>query len=125
MNHRHSFLAATFAMLAGCGGETPPAKPPATTATNPEPIKTGTPTPPAPRAPRADASALDRKTIFGNPERAAPRVSPDGKQIAWLAPKDGVLNVFVAPVAETTKAKAVTDEKNRPVPYFFWVARLT
>jgi dipeptidyl aminopeptidase/acylaminoacyl peptidase len=71
-------------------------------------------------APRADASLLPRQLIFGNPERAAPYVSHDGKKLAWLAPKDGVLNVFVAPVGDVTQARAVTDEKGRPIPGFSW-----
>jgi dipeptidyl aminopeptidase/acylaminoacyl peptidase len=71
-------------------------------------------------APRADASLLQRKLIFGNPERAAPHVSHDGKRLAWLAPKDGVLNVFVAPVGDVSQARAVTDEKGRPIPGFSW-----
>jgi protein-disulfide isomerase len=33
---------------------------------------------------------IDRKVLFGNPERTSPQLSPDGKRIAWLAPKDGV-----------------------------------
>jgi dipeptidyl aminopeptidase/acylaminoacyl peptidase len=121
MNHRRIFMAASFAALGACGGENPPAKPPTTTATTPDTTKTlASNTLPAPKPPRADASVLDRKTIFGNPERAAPRVSADGKQLAWVAPKDGVMNVFVAPVSDPSKAKAVTDEKGRPVPGFFW-----
>jgi dipeptidyl aminopeptidase/acylaminoacyl peptidase len=47
-------------------------------------------------------------------------VSHDGKQLAWLAPKDGVMNVYVAPATDVTKAKAVTDEKARPIPTFNW-----
>ena len=70
--------------------------------------------------PRADATVLPRKLIFGNPERAAPRLSPDGKRLAWLAPKDGVLNVYMAPVLDPSQAKPVTDEKNRPIPSFDW-----
>ena len=59
----------------------------------------------------AEAAALiPREDLFGNPTRAAGRLSPDGKWLSWLAPKDGVLNVFVAPVADITAAKAVTDE---------------
>jgi dipeptidyl aminopeptidase/acylaminoacyl peptidase len=49
-----------------------------------------------------------------------PKVSRDGKQLAWLAPKNGVLNVFVAPVSDLSKAKPVSDEKTRPVPGFSW-----
>ena len=70
--------------------------------------------------PREDASVLARKLVFGNPDRVAPIVSPDGKQLGWLAPKDGVLNIHVAAVANVQQAKAVTAEKNRPITGFTW-----
>jgi dipeptidyl aminopeptidase/acylaminoacyl peptidase len=77
---------------------------------------------PAKPAPKADANVLTRKVLFGNPDHAGPRVSYDGKQLAWLAPKDGVMNVFVAPIGDPAKARAVTDEKGRPVNGFFWTS---
>jgi hypothetical protein len=40
---------------------------------------------------------IPRAHLFGNPTRAAARISPDGTMLSWLAPVDGVLNVFVAP----------------------------
>jgi hypothetical protein len=70
--------------------------------------------------PRADASVLPRQLIFGNPDRAAPKLSPDGKRLAWLAPRDGVLNVYVATGSELASARAVTAEKVRPVANFVW-----
>jgi Periplasmic component of the Tol biopolymer transport system len=47
---------------------------------------------------------IPRALFFGNPEKAAGRVSPDGKWISWIAPRDGVLNIWVAPVADLSKA---------------------
>ncbi len=41
---------------------------------------------------------IPREVLFGNPERVSPHISPDGSQLAWIAPRDGVLNVWVAPV---------------------------
>src|SRR5262249_41277715 len=106
--------------IQACGGSEPgPAKPPITAATTPAAPASSTPAR-TKAPPRADASLLARKLIFGNPERAQARLSPDGKQLAWLAPKDGVLNVFVSPVTDVTKARAVTDERVRPVPGFAW-----
>jgi dipeptidyl aminopeptidase/acylaminoacyl peptidase len=109
-------LAAAFA---GCGGSAPPASSPggenASTATT-----DGAEGAAAKAPPKADESLLPRQLIFGNPDRTAPLVSPDGKKLAWLAPKAGVLNVFVAPVGDLDNAKAVTDEKNRPIPSFNW-----
>jgi hypothetical protein len=29
---------------------------------------------------------IPRETLLGNPERAHPRIAPDGKRLAWLAP---------------------------------------
>jgi hypothetical protein len=43
------------------------------------------------------ADLIKRSIIFGDPERALLNVSPDGKFLSWLAPLDGVLNVWVAP----------------------------
>jgi len=42
---------------------------------------------------------IPRKLLFGNPERAAVTVSPDGSKLAFLAPVEGVLNVWVAPIS--------------------------
>ena len=45
-----------------------------------------------------DATPLiPRRVFFGNPDRAQVTISPDGEHLAWLAPRDGVLNVWVAP----------------------------
>jgi dipeptidyl aminopeptidase/acylaminoacyl peptidase len=63
---------------------------------------------------------IPRKVLFDNPDRASPEISPDGKQIAWLAPVDGVLNVWVAPAAELDKAKAVTHDTKRGIRSYFW-----
>jgi dipeptidyl aminopeptidase/acylaminoacyl peptidase len=58
--------------------------------------------------------------LFGNPERTSAQISPDGKMIAWLAPKDGVLNVWVAPANDLNQAKPVTADSTRPVRSYFW-----
>lgn len=63
---------------------------------------------------------IPRKLIFGNPSRLAPKLSPDGKSLAWIAPRDGVLNVWVAPVDTPASAKPVTDEKPRPIMEYWW-----
>jgi len=63
---------------------------------------------------------IPRQVIFGNPERTAALISPDGTQISFLAPKDGVLNVWVAPVGDLGAAKPVTDEKQRPIREYYW-----
>ena len=62
--------------------------------------------------------------LFGNPDRIEPSLSPDGGQLAWIAPDEGVLNVWVAPVrAEGVawdEAVAVTEDRDRGVRVFTW-----
>lgn len=66
------------------------------------------------------ASLIPRSTLFGNPDRASPQISPDGKQIAFLAPVDNVLNVWVGPVEDPAAAKAVTKDSGRGIRRYFW-----
>jgi dipeptidyl aminopeptidase/acylaminoacyl peptidase len=67
-----------------------------------------------------DVPLIPREVLFGNPQRAQARLSPDGKWLSFQAPVDGVLNVWVAPAGDLSKAKAVTTEKVRPVPSHSW-----
>jgi dipeptidyl aminopeptidase/acylaminoacyl peptidase len=62
---------------------------------------------------------IPREVLFGNPERASPRISPDGTRIAWLAPVDGVLNVWVGHVG-AADAKPVTDDTDRGIRDYRW-----
>jgi dipeptidyl aminopeptidase/acylaminoacyl peptidase len=63
---------------------------------------------------------IPRDTLFGNPQRAQARLSPDGKWLSFVAPVEGVLNVWVAPVDDPSKAEAVTHEKDRPITSHSW-----
>ncbi len=68
---------------------------------------------------------IPRQVLFGNPERVSPRLSPDGTRLAWIAPKDGVLNVWLAPVSpqagvDWDKAEVVTDDTDRGIRTFAW-----
>ncbi|HXF80474.1 MAG TPA: S9 family peptidase [Usitatibacter sp.] len=67
-----------------------------------------------------DVPLIPRATIFGNPTRAQGLISPDGKWISWLAPRDGVLNIWVAPANDISKARPLTSEKVRPIRQHFW-----
>lgn len=48
---------------------------------------------------RGEIPLTPRTAFFGNPVKAGGQISPDGKWLSWMAPKDGVLNVWVAPAA--------------------------
>jgi dipeptidyl aminopeptidase/acylaminoacyl peptidase len=69
---------------------------------------------------------IPRSVLFGNPERTAPRLSPDGRLLAWIAPLDGVLNVWVAPIGDSdagvdwAAARVVTADTDRGVRVFAW-----
>jgi dipeptidyl aminopeptidase/acylaminoacyl peptidase len=71
-------------------------------------------------APALAAPLIPRSAIFGNPTRAAGRISPDGRHVSWLAPVDGVMNVFVAPTADPGAGRAVTRETRRNLQQYFW-----
>ena len=63
---------------------------------------------------------IPRTSLFGNPTRAAARISPDGAMLSWLAPLDGVLNVFVAPFDAQGDAVPVTQDRGRGVRIYGW-----
>jgi len=67
---------------------------------------------------------IPREVLFGNPERISPHISPDGTKLAWIAPRDGVLNVWVAPVGASgvdwDAATAVTDDTDRGIRSYAW-----
>jgi dipeptidyl aminopeptidase/acylaminoacyl peptidase len=68
---------------------------------------------------------IPRSVLFGNPERTSPQLSPDGSSLAWIAPRDGVLNLWVAPIGvesgvDWTAARPVTEDKDRGIRSFGW-----
>ena len=74
----------------------------------------------APVALAQGVELISRATFFGNPTKAQGLISPDGKWISWIAPRDGVLNIWVAPASDPSKAKPLTEEKVRPIRQHFW-----
>jgi len=67
------------------------------------------------------AQLIPREVLFGNPDKAMARISPDGKKISYLAPVDGVLNVWVGPTDDPAAARPVTDDKGRGIQSYEWV----
>src|ERR1700729_610120 len=68
---------------------------------------------------------IPRQTLFGNPERVSPHISPDGTRLAWIAPYEGVLNVWTAPASagagvDWEAARVVTDDADRGIRQFAW-----
>ena len=66
------------------------------------------------------APLIPRAALFGNPTRAGGQISPDGRWLSWLAPLDGVLNIWLAPASDPDAARVVTAAKDRPIRQYFW-----
>src|SRR6201987_2644633 len=62
---------------------------------------------------------IPRDVLFGNPERAAPQISPDGTQLGYLASVNGVLNVWIRTVGKNDD-RAITEDKYRGIRNFLW-----
>jgi dipeptidyl aminopeptidase/acylaminoacyl peptidase len=62
---------------------------------------------------------IPREDLFGNPEKASPNLAPDGKRLAYLAPDQGVLNVWVRTVGQTDD-RAVTRDRKRGIRMYLW-----
>jgi dipeptidyl aminopeptidase/acylaminoacyl peptidase len=62
---------------------------------------------------------IPRSILFGNPERSNPLIAPDGTQLAYLAPVNGVLNVWIRTLGQNDD-RPVTDDTKRGVHVFAW-----
>jgi dipeptidyl aminopeptidase/acylaminoacyl peptidase len=71
-------------------------------------------------APPQSVPLIERAKIFGNPSKTSGQISPDGKWLSWIAPRDGVMNVWAAPVDHLAQAKPLTAEQARPIRTTFW-----
>ncbi|WP_437285739.1 alpha/beta fold hydrolase [Sorangium sp. So ce406] len=120
---RTLFLLPLAAPLA-CGGAPAPAPAPPQEAAAPPPPAAApaaaAPAAPAKEAPRADPSLMPRRLLFGNPDRMSPKISPDGQRLGFLAPSEGVLNVWVGPAQDPKAAQPVTKEKSRGIRTFLF-----
>jgi dipeptidyl aminopeptidase/acylaminoacyl peptidase len=64
---------------------------------------------------------IPRRLLFASPDRSRVTISPDGRNLAYLGPVDGVLNVWLAPVANPTAARPLTHITDRDVlPQLWW-----
>jgi dipeptidyl aminopeptidase/acylaminoacyl peptidase len=70
---------------------------------------------------RVEAELIPRELIFGNPTYSSVQVSPDGEMISYLAPVDGVMNIWVAPAGNVEAARAITSDTGRGIRGYGWV----
>jgi dipeptidyl aminopeptidase/acylaminoacyl peptidase len=62
---------------------------------------------------------IPRSVLFGYPDKVAPSLSPDGTRIAYLAPHDGMLSVWVRTIGADDDRVVASDPK-RPIRSAFW-----
>jgi dipeptidyl aminopeptidase/acylaminoacyl peptidase len=63
---------------------------------------------------------IPRRKLFDNPTFFDAKLSPDGRMLSWLAPVDGVLNVWVSPSDDLGAGAPVTRTKGRPITWQDW-----
>ena len=62
---------------------------------------------------------VPREVLFGNPEKAGPRLSPDARRMGYLAPDEGILNVWVRTVGGADD-RVITADRKRGIRSYFW-----
>lgn len=67
----------------------------------------------------ADVDLIPRDVLFGNPDKVGPDLSPDGTRLAYLAPVEGALNVWVGPAGDPSAAVPVTRDDDPVFQYWF------
>ena len=70
--------------------------------------------------PGEKSTLIPRRLFFGNPDKASPQISPTGTHLGFLAPVDGVLNVWVAPADDPAAGKPVTRDTSRGIRLYSW-----
>ncbi len=63
---------------------------------------------------------IPRCKLFGNASFLDAKLSPDGRQLSWLAPVDGVMNVWMAPADNIAAGHPVTRTRGRPLWSHQW-----
>ncbi len=63
---------------------------------------------------------IPRKVLFGNPDKASVQLSHDGKYISYLAPHNGVLNIYVAKIDKPELGEVITNDTKRGIRQYFW-----
>jgi dipeptidyl aminopeptidase/acylaminoacyl peptidase len=64
---------------------------------------------------RGESRLVPRRVFFENPEYRNVRLSPDGKHLSYLAPLDGVRNLWVAPIDAPQNGQPVTRATDRDI----------
>ncbi|MGD2152779.1 MAG: S9 family peptidase [Gemmatimonadales bacterium] len=69
---------------------------------------------------RDQTEIIPREILFGNPEKIGVKISPDGSMISYVAPVDGVLNIWVGPADNPATAQPITHDTGRGIANYGW-----
>ena len=64
---------------------------------------------------------IPREVLLGNPDKASPQISPDGRRLTYIAPYEGVLNVWVRTIGSNDD-RVITKDRKRGIRAYFWAA---
>lgn len=62
---------------------------------------------------------IPRQVLFGNEERVRARISPDGRMLAYVAPDQGVMNIWVRTIGKEDD-RVITADRKRGIQYLVW-----
>ncbi len=63
---------------------------------------------------------IPRRVLFGDPEKTNPKISPDGKRLAYVAPAHGVLNVWVKTMGKNDDYPVIKNIDSGGVQLHWW-----
>ncbi len=67
----------------------------------------------------SEVPLIPLEVLLGNPDKVAPNLSPDGTYLTYIAPLEGVLNVWIKTVGFEDD-KPLTTDTGRGVTQYFW-----
>jgi dipeptidyl aminopeptidase/acylaminoacyl peptidase len=108
MGYKILILITAILLTAACGGQ--PGEEEARRETLPEPQHV---------ASENAESLIPREVLFGNPERILPQLSPDGERIAYIAPADEILNIWIMD-RDGGNVRQLTHDESRGIINFDW-----
>lgn len=63
---------------------------------------------------------IPRSVLFGNPDKLTARLSPNGEYISYIAPSNGVLNLWLSSREDISSAKVITNDDTRGIRNYTW-----
>jgi dipeptidyl aminopeptidase/acylaminoacyl peptidase len=70
--------------------------------------------------PQSEPALIPRQAFFANPDKEQVMLSPDGKWIGYRVMSSDTMNLWVAPISDPAKARAVTKQSGAPVVDYRW-----